>query len=105
NGGTSPVSGVLLLEVYDASNKIIGSGPLTDINGLTIGAVTLAPGTSLGIVGRWNTGQFAPGGYQFEMRFVAPGSISRSTPLGTLIQNQFAPFTIVPTTHFAGTAA
>ena len=105
NGGSATVSGVLLLEVYDASNKIIGSGPLTDTNALTIGAVTLPANASLGIIGRWNTGQFAPGAYQFELRFVAPGSISRSNPVGTLIQNQFAPFTITPTTHFAGTVA
>ena len=105
NGGSAPASGVLLLEVYDASNKIIGSGPLTDTNALTIGAVTLPANASLGIIGRWNTGQFAPGAYQFELRFVAPGSISRSNPLGTLIQNQFAPFAITPTTHFAGTVA
>ena len=105
NGGSTQVSGVLLLEVYDANNKIIGNAPLTDTGGLTIGAVNLAPNQSLGIVGRWNTGQFAPGAYQFELRFVAPGTISRSNPLGTLIQNQFAPFTITPTAHFAGTAA
>jgi len=68
NDGSVQFDGVLLLEVYDSANHLIGSGPLTDTSGLSIGAVTLRPGGSLGIVGRWNTGQFAPGTYQFQLR-------------------------------------
>jgi hypothetical protein len=105
NGGSTPFDGVLLLEVRDASDTLIGSGPLTDTAGLSIGAVSLQPGDHLGVIGRWNTGTFAPAGYRFEVRVVQPGSITRSTPLGTLIVNQFAPFAIVPTTHFTGTVA
>ncbi|MEO5558905.1 MAG: carboxypeptidase regulatory-like domain-containing protein [Dokdonella sp.] len=105
NGGSTPFDGVLLLEVYDASNHLIGSGPLTDASGLSIGAVSLLAGDHLGVIGRWNTGTFAPGSYRFEMRLVEPASVTRATPLGILIANQFASFTITSTTHFSGTVA
>lgn len=105
NGGSTTFDGVLLLEVYDAAHALVGSGPLTDASGFGIGAISLAAGEHLGIIGRWNTGTFAPGSYQFELRVVQPGSVTRTNPLGTLVVAQVAPFTIVATTHFGGTVA
>jgi hypothetical protein len=105
NGGSSEFDGVLLLEVYDAKNNIIGRGSLTDTAGFPLGEVMLHPGDSQGIVGHWNSGLFAAGDYQFELRLVQPGSIQHATPLGTLVMDQFAPFSITPTLHFTGTTA
>ena len=105
NGGDTPFEGTLLLEVRDATDAVVGSGVLTNTTGFSIGSVVLQPGENLGILGRWNTGQFAPGAYQFEMRLVVPNTPSKSNPLGTLILNQFAPFSITPTSHFTGTVA
>jgi len=105
NGGDAPFEGTLLLEVRDATDVVVGSGVLTNTAGFSIGTVVLQPGENLGVLGRWNTGQFAPGAYRFEMRLVVPNTPSRSNPLGTLILNQFAPFSITPTSHFTGTVA
>jgi hypothetical protein len=105
NGGDTLFEGVLMLEVRDATDAVVGSGVLTNTSGFSIGAVELQPSESLGVLGRWNTGQFAPGVYRFEMRLVVPNSPSRSNPLGTLILSQFASFSIAPTTHFTGTVA
>ncbi|HEY2395193.1 MAG TPA: carboxypeptidase regulatory-like domain-containing protein, partial [Rudaea sp.] len=105
NGGDAPFEGTLLLEVRDATDAVVGSAVLTSTAGFSIGSVVLQPGENLGVLGRWNTGQFAPGAYKFEMRLVVPNTPSRSNPLGTLILNQFAPFSITPTSHFSGTVA
>lgn len=105
NGGTGEFDGILLLVVRDASSNVIASVPLTDAYGFSIGAITMPPSSSMGIVGHWNTGQFAPGSYQFELRLVEPGSVQRSSPLGTLIVNQVGSVTIMPTLHFSGTVA
>ena len=103
NGGSAEFDGILLLVVRDPSNNVIGSVPLTNAAGFSIGAITMAAGSSMGIVGHWNTGQFAPGAYQFELRLVQPGSVQRSNPLGTLIVNQLGNVSITATTHFSGT--
>lgn len=105
NGGNATFEGALLLEVHDTTSAVVASGTLTNTAGFSIGSVELQPGESLGVLGRWNSGQFAPGTYQFELRLVEANSTSRSNPLGTLILNQFASFAITPTTHFTGTVA
>jgi Carboxypeptidase regulatory-like domain/Prenyltransferase and squalene oxidase repeat len=105
NGGAAQFEGELLLEVYDSADNLVGSGPLTDDGGFSLGAVSLQPSESLGIIGRWNTGQFAPGAYKFELRLVQANSINRAVPLGVLLQDQFASFSITSTTHFTGTVA
>ena len=105
NGGGAEIDGVLLLEVSDAGGMIVGSGPLTDATGFGLAAITLQPGGRQSIVGHWNTRQFAPGNYQVEVRLVQLNSITRATPLGTLLISRQAPFTITPTLHFSGTVA
>ena len=105
NGGAAEFDGELLLEVYDSADSRVGSGPLADDAGFSLGAVSLQPSESLGIIGRWNTGQFAPGAYKFELRLVQANSVNRAVPLGILLQNQFASFAITSTTHFTGTVA
>ncbi|MDN5923467.1 MAG: hypothetical protein L0H70_00540, partial [Xanthomonadales bacterium] len=105
NGGQAEFDGSLLLVVRDAADKLIGSGPLTDDRGFTLGTVALQPGESIGIVGHWNSGQFAPGTYRFELRLVEHNSINRAQPLGVLVQHQSASFTITPSIHFVGTVA
>jgi hypothetical protein len=103
NGGAADFEGELLLEVYDPADNLVGSGPLTDGAGFSLGAVSLQPSESIGIIGRWNTAQFAAGSYKFELRLVQADSVNRAVPLGILLQNQFATFEITPTTHFTGT--
>ena len=105
NAGSTDFSGALMLLVADSGGKPVGTGGLYNTHDDPVGQVTLTSGQSIDLVGKWNSGQFAPGTYALTLRVVVPGSITRGTPLGTLIVDRQGTTTITAASHFSGTVA
>jgi hypothetical protein len=108
NTSSSGASAVLKLQVIDtggvngAPGAVIGAGTAFDAGNAQIGQIQLAPGESRQVRFVWNTGRFAPGSYQLLMRLVVPGSITQSTPQGSVLLESPATASVVAQTHFAG---
>lgn len=103
NNGSAPISGVLAMQVLDSRGVVVSNGIAYGSTGSTLlGVFTLEPGASLPIVIKWNSGQFAPGGYTLVARVSEAGTVSAGTPLGTVLSTRQGSLSITGDQHFIG---
>ena len=103
NTGSGPAAGVLSMQVVDAQNNVVSQGAAYEGTGTSfLGAFNLAPGESIPVVLKWNTGQFPPAGYALIARVSEAGTLTATSPLGNVLSARQGTILITGEQHFSG---
>jgi hypothetical protein len=87
NPSASQAQALLTMEVIDPQGRRIATLSGLDQAGNPASAVSLAPAQQRQALFKWNTGSFAPGSYELNVRLQVPGSITQANPAGTVISS------------------
>ncbi len=106
NTGGAAQEVVVRSQVVDPANKVVGEGAVYMADGVTpLGSVTVPAGSRQTIVMKWNSGLFAPGGYQMQGLVVQAGTMTRDAPGGRVMATRSEGLTIVGKGRLIGAAA
>jgi hypothetical protein len=102
NTGTTEGSAIIQLQVRDQNQNVVGNGIAQDLAGNPIGRITLAAGQQQEVVLVWNSAQHPAGTYTLAVRLVEAGSITSTTPLGSLLAERAGSVVVIAQPHLTG---